>query len=83
MSTDKVRVSKLKFKGEKHKKKRKREDGDEGTSRRRKEEDEEAPETWVLPEQANEFRGPTFIYQPSSFSTLPFTLAPPECQCTS
>lgn len=72
MSTDKVRVSKLKFKGEKTKKKRKREDGDEGpsSSRRRKEADDDAPETWVLPEQANEIRGPTFIMHPSDPSPI-------------
>jgi protein FRG1 len=62
MSTDKVRSTKLRFKGEKTKKKRKREDGDEasGSSRRRKrDEDEKDPETWVLPENPNEIRGPT------------------------
>jgi len=62
MSTDKVRSTKLKFKGEKTKKKRNREDGDEasGSSRRRKrDEDEKDPETWVLPENPNEIRGPT------------------------
>jgi protein FRG1 len=62
MSTDKVRSTKLKFKGEKTKKKRKREDGDEGggsSSRRKRDEDDKDPETWVLPENPNEIRGPT------------------------
>lgn len=71
MSTDKARVSKLKFKGDKTKRKRKHEDGDEGPSaRRRKEDDEEAPETWVLPENPNEIRGPTFVYHPSDPSPI-------------
>ncbi|PSR76043.1 hypothetical protein PHLCEN_2v8705 [Hermanssonia centrifuga] len=68
MSTDKVRSTKLKFKGEKTKKKRKREDGEDTPSssrRRRKDDHDEDPETWVLPEQANEIRGPTFITHPS------------------
>lgn len=62
MSSDKVRSTKLKFKGEKTKKKRKREDGDDAggsSSTRRKGEDDKAPETWVLPENPNEIRGPT------------------------
>lgn len=62
MSADKVRSSKLIFKGEKTKKKRKRNDGDEAGgsgSRRRREEDDKDPETWVLPENPNEIRGPT------------------------
>ncbi|KIM87221.1 hypothetical protein PILCRDRAFT_815697 [Piloderma croceum F 1598] len=73
MSTDKVRSTKLRFKGEKTKKKRKREDGDEasGSSRRRKrDEDEKDPETWVLPENPNEIRGPTFIVHPSDPSPI-------------
>lgn len=71
MSTDKVRSTKLKFKGEKSKKKRKREDGEQGpSSRRRKEEDDEKPETWVLPENPNEIRGPTFIVHPSDPSPI-------------
>lgn len=64
MSTDKVRSSKLKFKGEKIKKKRKREDAEDeagGSSRRRREEDDKDPETWVLPENPNEIRGPTYV----------------------
>ena len=76
MSSDKVRPSKLKFKGEKTKKKRKREDADDtegGSRRRRKEEDDESPETWVLPEEANEIRGPTFIMHPSDPSPICFT----------
>ena len=66
MSSEKVRSTKLKFKGEKTKKKRKHEDGDEGPSRRRRKEDsEESPETWVMPEAPTEIRGPTFILHPS------------------
>ncbi|GBE82200.1 FRG1-like family-domain-containing protein [Sparassis latifolia] len=76
---DKVRSTKLKFKGEKTKKKRKREDdAGEGSSsgvsrRRRKDEDDESPETWVLPEDANEIRGPTFIMHPSDPSPITVT----------
>lgn len=74
MSADKVRSSKLKFKGEKAKKKRKHEDGEEGPSRRRrKDEDEESADTWVLPENANEIRGPTFIIHPSDPSPICLT----------
>jgi protein FRG1 len=71
--SEKVRSSKLKFKGEKTKKKRKREDGDDGersTRKRREEADEIAPESWVLPENPNEIRGPTFIYHPSDPSPI-------------
>ncbi|KAH9946154.1 FRG1-like family-domain-containing protein [Epithele typhae] len=65
MSSDKVRSIK---------KKRKHEDGDEGPSRRRRRDDiEESPETWVLPEEAIEFRGPTFILHPSDPSPLCIT----------
>lgn len=73
MSSDKTRPSKLKFKGEKTKKKRKREDAEEGessTRRRRKEEEDEAPETWVLPDEAHEIRGPVFIMHPSDPSPI-------------
>lgn len=72
MSTDKVRSSKLKFKGEKTKKKRKREDADEAgtSSRRRREEDDQDPETWVLPENPNEIRGPTYVLEKYSSLTL-------------
>ncbi|CDO68331.1 hypothetical protein BN946_scf184799.g58 [Trametes cinnabarina] len=74
MSTEKVRPTKLKFKGEKTKKKRKHEDTEEGPSRRRRKEDGyEAPETWVLPENANEIRGPTFILHPSDPSPICIT----------
>ena len=74
MSSEKIRSTKLKFKGEKTKKKRKHGDGDEGPSRRRrKEEDNEAPETWVLPESPNEIRGPTFILHPSDPSPICIT----------
>ncbi|KAL4251745.1 FRG1 family protein [Abortiporus biennis] len=74
--SDKVRSTKLKFKGEKTKKKRKHDgDGDEGGSsrRRRKEEDEQSPETWVLPQQAIEIRGPTYILHPSDPSPICIT----------
>ncbi|KAI0748067.1 FRG1-like family-domain-containing protein [Daedaleopsis nitida] len=74
MSSDKVRSTKLKFKGEKTKKKRKRDDDEEGPSRRRrKDEDDESPETWVLPEAANEIRGPAFILHPSDPSPICIT----------
>ncbi|KAF8798175.1 hypothetical protein BYT27DRAFT_7203882 [Phlegmacium glaucopus] len=68
---DNVRSSKLKFKGEKIKKKRKRDDGDErtGSSSKRKVDDKD-PETWVLPENVNEIRGPTFIFHPSDPSPI-------------
>ncbi|KAN0076951.1 FRG1-like family domain containing protein [Tylopilus felleus] len=65
MSTDKVRPSKLKFKGEKTKKKRKRDDDEGSSSKQRRVEEEEAPDTWVLPESPAEIRGPTFIVHPS------------------
>ena len=68
---DQVRSSKLKFKGDKTKKKRKRDDGDEraGGSSKRKVDDKD-PETWVLPENVNEIRGPTFIFHPSDPSPM-------------
>ena len=68
---DHVRSSKLKFKGDKTKKKRKRDDGDErtGSSSKRKVDDKD-PETWVLPENVNEIRGPTFIFHPSDPSPI-------------
>ncbi|KAH7929736.1 hypothetical protein BV22DRAFT_106524 [Leucogyrophana mollusca] len=69
MSTEKVRSSKLKFKGEKTKKKRKREDDGE-TSGHRRAEDDEDPDTWVLPEDPAEIRGPTFIVHPSDPSAI-------------
>lgn len=74
--SDKPRPSKLKFKGEKTKKKRKREEGDEDSSssrRRRKDEDDDEPETWVLPEEPNEIRGPTFVMHPSDPSPICIT----------
>jgi len=66
-----VRSSRLKFKGDKRKKKRKRDDGDEitGSSSKRKIDDKD-PETWVLPENVNEIRGPTFILHPSDPSPI-------------
>ena len=73
MSTDKARPTKLKFKGEKTKKKRKREDADDAESsgrRRRKENDDEAPDTWVLPDEAQQIRGPTFLVHPSDPSPI-------------
>lgn len=71
MSSEKVRPTKLKFKGDKGKKKRRREGDDEGSSsRRRKVENDDAPDTWVLPEQANEIRGPTYIIHPSDPSPI-------------
>lgn len=77
MSDEKVRPTKLKFKGEKTKKKRKREHDEDGgessTRRRRKDEDEDSPETWVLPEEAQEIRGPTFIIHPSDPSPICIT----------
>ncbi|KAK7020505.1 protein FRG1 [Favolaschia claudopus] len=71
MSEPKVKSSRLTFKGEQPKKKRKREDGDQGRpgGSKRKEDDKD-PETWVLPEQPNEIRGPTFIVHPSDPSPI-------------
>lgn len=66
---EKVRSTKLKFKGEKTGKKRKREHGDEDAASRRAEDDED-PETWVLPENVTEIRGPTFIVHPSDPSPI-------------
>lgn len=73
--SEKVRSTKLKFKGEKTHKKRKREGDDEesSTHRRRKNEDDENDDTWVLPEQANEIRGPTFVLHPSDTSPICIT----------
>ncbi|EIN07257.1 hypothetical protein PUNSTDRAFT_114726 [Punctularia strigosozonata HHB-11173 SS5] len=77
MSTDKVRSTKLKFKGDKGKKKRKRDDEDDdgSNSRRRREvnDDDRDPDTWVMPEDPNEIRGPTFIFQPSDPSPVCIT----------
>lgn len=72
MADDRVRSTKLKFKGEKTRKKRKRHDDDDtdaGRSTKRREDDRD-PDTWVLPEQANEIRGPTFIFHPSDPSPI-------------
>lgn len=71
-STPAVRSTKLKFKGEKSKKKRKREDGDNGErhARRRKDDDDLLPESWVLPEDPLEIRGPTFLMHPSDPAPL-------------
>lgn len=70
MSEAKVRPSKLKFKGEKTKKKRKRDQDDDGAPGSSKRRDDEDAETWVLPESANEIRGPAFIVHPSDPSPL-------------
>lgn len=63
-----VRSTKLKFKGDKTKKKRKREAGDDDgqsdSSSKRKLEDKD-PDTWVMPENVNELRGPSFFMHPS------------------
>jgi protein FRG1 len=66
---EKVRSTQLKFKGDKIKKKRKREHHDESSTSKRVDEDED-PETWVLPENATEIRGPTFIVHPSDPSPI-------------
>ena len=73
--SEKVRSTKLKFKGEKTHKKRKREVDEDGSSsrRRRKEEDDEDDDTWVLPEHATEIRGPTYILHPSDPSPICIT----------
>lgn len=74
MSTEKVRSTKLKFKGEKTKKKRRRDDDEEGPSRRRrKDEDDESPDTWVLPDAAHEIRGPAYMLHPSDPSPICIT----------
>jgi len=67
-----VRSTKLKFKGEKTKKKRKREEGGNGerNTRQRKDDDDLTPESWVLPEDPLEIRGPTFLMHPSDPSPL-------------
>jgi protein FRG1 len=71
MSADKVRSTKLKFKGEKTKKKRKRDADDVGrASGSKRRDDDEDPETWVLPENPYEIRGPTFIIHPSNLSPV-------------
>ena len=70
--TPAVRSTKLKFKGDKTKKKRKREEGDGGerSARRRKDDEDRAPESWVLPEDPLEIRGPTFLMHPSDPAPL-------------
>lgn len=70
MSADKVRSTKLKFKGDKTKKKRKRDENEDSSSKQRRIEEEEAPDTWVLPESPAEIRGPTFIMHPSDPSPI-------------
>ncbi|EPQ58346.1 hypothetical protein GLOTRDRAFT_72685 [Gloeophyllum trabeum ATCC 11539] len=75
MSTDKVRSTKLKFKGEKPKKKRKHDDDDETgrSSRRRKQDDDQEPEAWVFPDDPTQIRGPAFIFHPSDPSPICIT----------
>ncbi|KAF9475848.1 hypothetical protein BDN70DRAFT_207363 [Pholiota conissans] len=70
--SDKIRPTKLKFKGEKSKKKRKREPGDDsvGSGSKRRLDSDRDPEAWVLPESVNELRGPTFIVHPSDPSPI-------------
>ncbi|KAF8529675.1 FRG1-like family-domain-containing protein [Hysterangium stoloniferum] len=59
--SDRVRSTKLTFKGDKtKKKKRKHRDGGTGN-----EEEGIDPQAWVLPENANQVYGPTFIVHPS------------------
>jgi protein FRG1 len=67
MSNEKVRSTRLKFKGEHTKKKRKREADDLSGSgtRRRREDGDNDDESWVIPENPSEIRGPTFIIHPS------------------
>ncbi|KAG0699671.1 FRG1-like family-domain-containing protein [Suillus ampliporus] len=67
---DKIRSTQLKFKGDKVKKKRKREHHDEEGSASKRVEEDEDPETWVLPENATEIRGPTFVIHPSDPSPI-------------
>jgi protein FRG1 len=71
MSAEKVRSSKLKFKGEKTKKKRKRGDGDDiASTNRHKDSDGADPDTWVFPEEPSHVRGPTFIVHPSDTAPI-------------
>ncbi|KAF9246172.1 FRG1-like family-domain-containing protein [Melanogaster broomeanus] len=70
MSTDKVRSTKLKFKGEKTKKKRKRDDEAGGSSKHKRVEEDDDPDTWVMPETPAEIRGPTFMIHPSDPSPI-------------
>lgn len=77
MSTDKIRSTKLTFKGDKKvktKRKRDDDDGERRSSRRKRDDDDNAdPETWVRPEHAYEIRGPTFIVHPSDPSPICIT----------
>ncbi|KZS91060.1 hypothetical protein SISNIDRAFT_443439 [Sistotremastrum niveocremeum HHB9708] len=57
--SDRVRSTKLTFKGDSKKKRKTK------VHAERKVEKEEDPETWVLPDNANEIRGPTFFFHPS------------------
>ncbi|OJA18423.1 hypothetical protein AZE42_06980 [Rhizopogon vesiculosus] len=69
MDKAKVRSTKLKFKGEKIKKRKREYDDEEPSAGKRADEDED-PETWVLPENPAEIRGPTFIIHPSDPSPI-------------
>jgi len=62
---EQVRSTRLKFKGEKTKKKRKRDEDEQGGSSSKRKLEEQEPETWVMPENVNELRGPTFLIHPS------------------
>jgi len=66
MSTEKVRSTKLKFKGDKPKK-RKRKDNDEAGGSK---EDNGDPQAWVQPDDPIQVLGPTFLVHPST---------PPTC----
>lgn len=72
MSELKVRSSKLKFKGEKSHKRKRTTDDDRGSSSKRRAGDDtpEDDTTWVLPDNANEIRGPAFIMHPSDPSPI-------------
>ncbi|KAF7323086.1 hypothetical protein HMN09_00088700 [Mycena chlorophos] len=72
MDAPKVKSSRLKFKGEKHKRKREHTGNDERPRKMRKEDSDHADEDWVQPENPLELRGPTFIYHPSD--PLPCTM---------
>ncbi|EJD34138.1 hypothetical protein AURDEDRAFT_28969, partial [Auricularia subglabra TFB-10046 SS5] len=62
-----IRATKLTFKGDKPSKKRKRKERDDDgpSSSRLSPSADDEPERWVLPENALELRGPTFIFHPS------------------
>ncbi|KAG7447949.1 uncharacterized protein BT62DRAFT_979770 [Guyanagaster necrorhizus] len=70
MSTDTIRSTKLKFKGDKTKKKRKRDVDDEGRASSSRHKDDDDPDTWVFPENDIEIRGPAFLIHPSDPSPI-------------